>query len=114
MDAMLTRRSTAKQSKKAISFQYPTTALHNIAYLFQIIEDKHLLLAAIQHPVVSAEQPGAMLKRFMDAWKKEEESAAHQNRRQISQPMTAKRAAARWAAHEARRRFARAENKLGH
>ena len=62
MDAMLTRRSTAKQSKKAIPFQYPTTALHNIAYLFQIIEDKHLLLAAIQHLVVSAEQPGAMLR----------------------------------------------------
>ena len=42
--------------------QYPTTTLHNIAYLFQIIEDRHLLLAAIQHPVVSAEQPGAMLR----------------------------------------------------
>ena len=84
------------------------------AYLFQIIGNKHLLLAAIQHPVFSAEQPGAMLKRFTDAWKKEEESAAHQNRRRISQPVTAKRAAARSAAHEARRKFARAENRLRH
>ena len=40
------------------------------AYLFQIIGNKHLLLAAIQHPVFSAEQPGAMLKRFTDAWTK--------------------------------------------
>ena len=63
MDVMLTRRSTAKQSKKAIPFQYPTTALHNIAYLFRIIEDKHLLLAAIQHPVLSAAQPDAVLSR---------------------------------------------------
>ena len=79
MDAMLTRRSTAKQSKKAIPFQYPTTALHNIAYLFQIIEDKHLLLAAIQHLVVSAEQPGEMLRGIGRASKQTTDLPTHYN-----------------------------------
>ena len=45
------------------------------AFLFQVIGNKHVLLAAIQHPVFSAAQPdcsfqwpAAMLQSFMDAW----------------------------------------------
>lgn len=87
------------------------------AFQFHVIGNKHLLLAAIQHPVFSAaqsdadcssnnaEQPAAMLQQFMDDWEEEKTSEAYKQIRQISKKSTDHRDALKPAAHESRRNF---------
>ena len=41
------------------------------AFVFQIIGNKHVVLAAIQYPISSAAQPEYAVKRFMSAWQQE-------------------------------------------
>ena len=83
------------------------------AFLFQVIGNKHVLLAAIQHPVFSAaqpeavfssaEQPVAMLQRFMNAWEHEKTTEEYKKRVAISERRTEERTRLKDAAHEARR-----------
>ena len=83
------------------------------AFLFQVIGNKHVLLAAIQHPVFSAaqpeavfgsdEQPAAMLQRFMDAWEQEKTTEDYKKRVEMSARRTEERTRLKNAAHEARR-----------
>ena len=85
------------------------------AFLFQVIGNKHVLLAAIKHPVFSAaqpdadrsfssaEQPAAMLQTFMDAWEEEKTTDAYKKRVLISQRRTKQQGDLKNAAHEARR-----------
>ena len=70
------------------------------AFLFQVIGNKHVLMAAIQHPVFSAaqpdavlssaEQPAAMSQRFTDAWKHEKKTDEHKKRVEASKCCTEK------------------------
>ena len=66
------------------------------AYLFRVIGNKHVLLAAIKHPVFSAAEldsvpyPAAELQSFMDAWEKEKTTDEYKLRKGISQPRTDK------------------------
>ena len=83
------------------------------AFLFQVIGNKHVLLAAIQHPVFSAaqpeavlssaEQPAAMLQSFMNAWEQEKTTEEYKKRVEISERRTEERTRLKNAAHEARR-----------
>ena len=87
-------------------------------YLFQVIGNKHLLLACIQHPICSAArpaasigsaaQPAAIIRRFMTAWDKEKCSDDYKKRVQVSQRLTDERRDLKNAAHAARQTFARA------
>jgi hypothetical protein len=72
------------------------------AFLFQVIGNKHVLLASIQHPICSAEQPAAAIQRFMTAWEQEKTSDDYKKRVQISEALTEKRRALKKAAHKAR------------
>ena len=38
------------------------------AYLFQIIGNKHAMLASIQHPICNAAQPADAIRRCLDNW----------------------------------------------
>ena len=65
------------------------------AFLFQVIGNNHVLLAAIKHPVFSAAQPdcsfqwpAAMLQHFMDAWEEEKTTGAYKKRVMIFQRRT--------------------------
>ena len=83
------------------------------AFLFQVIGNKHVLLAAIQYPVFciaepeavlsSAEQPATMLQSFMDAWEHEKTTDEYKKRVEISKQRTEEQTRAKTAAHEARR-----------
>ena len=83
------------------------------AFLFQVIGNKHVLLAAIQHPVFSAaqpeavfssaEQPAAILQGFMNAWEEEKMTKEYKKRVEISERRTEERTRLKKAAHEARR-----------
>ena len=83
------------------------------AFPFQVIGNKHVLLAAIQHPVFSAaqpeavlssaEQPAAMLQSFMNAWEQEKTTEEYKKRVGISERRTEERTRLKNAAHEARR-----------
>ena len=83
------------------------------AYLFQVIGNKHVLMAAIQHPVFctaepeavlsSAEQPAAVLQSFMNAWEQEKTTEEYKKRVEISERRTEERTRLKNAAHEARR-----------
>ena len=77
------------------------------AFLFQIIGNKHVLLAAIQHPICSAAQPADAIQRFMHAWEKEKSSEDYKKRVQISERLTKKRRALKQAAHTARQELVR-------
>ena len=89
------------------------------AYLFQVLGNRHILLACIQHPICSAVQPVSPTHRaaqtvpssiagFMKAWEKEKGSAEYQKRREISEKKTAERLKLKKAAHAARQNLARA------
>ena len=72
------------------------------AYLFQFIGNKHLLLAAIQHPICSAAQPAEAMQRFMRAWEAELASDGYKKRLQISERATKERKVLKSNAHAAR------------
>ena len=89
------------------------------AYLFQVLGNRHILLACIQHPICSAVQPGSPTHRaaqpvsssiagFMKAWEKEKTSREYQKRREISEKLTAERLKLKKAAHAARQELTRA------
>ena len=70
------------------------------AFLFQVLGNKHILLACIQHPMCSAVQPVSPTHRaaqpvsssiagFMKAWEKERTPKDYQKRREISEKLTA-------------------------
>ncbi len=89
------------------------------AFLFQVIGNKHVLLACIQHPICSAAQPAtsigsaaqpaAITQRFMTAWEQEKSSDDYKKRVQVSQRSTDERRALKKAAHAARQALARAK-----
>jgi hypothetical protein len=72
------------------------------AFLFQIIGNKHVLLAAIQHPIFSAAQPEVTISQFITACEQEKSSEEYQRRKLISERLTADRRALKDAAHKAR------------
>ena len=88
------------------------------AFLFQVIGNRHVLLAAIKHPIFSAappdadrssssaEQPDAVLQAFMKALEKEKQTDAYKERVQVSQKRTEGQGDMKNAAHEARRNVA--------
>ena len=80
------------------------------AYQFQIIGNKHVLMAAIQHPICSAAQPATSnaISRFMDKWEEEKQSADYKKRVEISEKLTEERRALKKAAHAARQELVRA------
>ena len=77
------------------------------AFVFQIIGNKHVVLAAIQYPISSAAQPANAFQRFMSAWQKEKLSEEYKKRMQISERLTKERRDLRNAAHAARQALVR-------
>ena len=77
------------------------------AFVFQIIGNKHVVLAAIQYPISSAAQPAYAIQRFMSAWEKEKLSEEYKKRKQISEQLTKERRALKNAAHAARQALVR-------
>ena len=77
------------------------------AFVFQIIGNKHVVLAAIQYPISSAAQPEYAVKRFMSAWQQEKLSEDYKKRKQISEELTNERRALKNAAHAARQALVR-------
>ena len=77
------------------------------AFLFQIIGNKPVLLASIQHPICSAAEPANVIERFMRAWDEEKASEDYKKRRQISERLTTERKALKDAAHAARQALVR-------
>ena len=61
------------------------------AFLFQIIGNKHVLLASIQHPIFSAAQPKVAIEQFMTACEQEKSSHEYQRRKQVSERHTEER-----------------------
>ena len=78
------------------------------AFLFQIIGNKHVLLASIQHPIFSAAQPKVAIEQFMTACEQEKSSHEYQRRKQISERHTEERRALKNAAHKARQDLVKA------
>ena len=77
------------------------------AFVFQIIGNKHMVLASIQHPICSAAQPADAMQRFMRAWEEEKSSDDYKKRMQISERLTKERRALKNAAHAARQALVR-------
>ena len=77
------------------------------AFVFQIIGNKHVVLAAIQYSISSAAQPAYAIQRFMSAWEKEKLSEEYKKRMQISERLTKERRDLRNAAHAARQALVR-------
>ena len=77
------------------------------AFVFQIIGNKHMVLASIQHPICSAAQPAVAIQRFMRAWEEEKSSDDYKKRMQISERLTKERRALKNAAHAARQALVR-------
>ena len=77
------------------------------AFVFQIIGNKHVVLASIQHPICSAAQPADAMQRFMRAWEEEKSSDDYKKRMQISERLTKERRALKNAAHAARQALVR-------
>ena len=77
------------------------------AFVFQIIGNKHMMLAYIQHPICSAAQPADAIQRFMRAWEEEKSSDDYKKRMQISERLTKERRALKNAAHAARQALVR-------
>jgi hypothetical protein len=78
------------------------------AFLFQIIGNKHVLLASIQHPICTAAQPEVMIQKFMTACEQEKDSVEYKQRKQISERCTEERKALKKAAHKARQDLVKA------
>ena len=80
------------------------------AFLFQVIGNKHVLLAAIQHPICSAAQPATILQKFMAAWELEKNSDDYKKRVQVSERLTEERRQLKKSnAHAARQEVARGQ-----
>ena len=77
------------------------------AFVFQIIGNKHVVLAAIQYSISSAAQPAYAIQCFMSAWEKEKLSEEYKKRMQISERLTKERRDLRNAAHAARQALVR-------
>jgi hypothetical protein len=77
-------------------------------FLFQIIGNKHVLLASIQHPIFSAAQPEVAIEQFMTACEQEKSSHEYQRRKQVSERHTEERRALKNAAHKARQDLVKA------
>ena len=75
--------------------------------VFQIIGNKHMVLASIQHPICSAAQPADVMQRFIRAWEEEKSSDDYKKRMQISERLTKERRALKNAAHAARQALVR-------
>ena len=78
------------------------------AFLFQIIGNKHVLLAAIQHPIFSAAQPEIAIEQFMTACDEEKSSKEYQQRKEVSERLTEEGRALKDAAHKARQDLVKA------
>jgi hypothetical protein len=72
------------------------------AFLFQIIGNKHLVLASIQHPIFSAAQPAEAMQSFFRAWEKEKASDGYKKRLEMSKQSTKERKVLKSNAHAAR------------
>ena len=72
------------------------------AYLFQILGNKHVLLASIQYPLCSAAQPAKIIEDFMTAWEEEKATDAYKERVRISEKATEDRKQLKKNAHAAR------------
>ena len=88
-------------------------------YQFQVLGNKHILLACIQHPMCSAVQPvspthsaaqpvSSSIAGFMEAWEKEKRSEEYQKRKKISEKRTAEQTRLKKAAHAARQQLTQA------
>jgi len=88
-------------------------------FLFQVLGNKHILLACIQVPICSAVQPAnpnhtaapslsECIESIMQAWDTEKMSNDYLIRREISEKRTEERTALKKAAHAARQEFVRA------
>jgi hypothetical protein len=75
------------------------------AFLFQIIGNKHVLLASIQHPLFRVP---ASIRQFMTAWETEKSSEDYKKQKQISECLTEERRALKKAAHQARQDLVKA------
>ena len=80
------------------------------AFVFQIIGNKHVVLASIQHPICSSAPPADAIQRFMRAWEEEKSSDDYKKRVQISEQLTKERRALKNAAHAARQALVRGRN----
>ena len=82
------------------------------AFVFQIIGNKHVVLASIQHRICSVaweeKNPSDdAIQRFMRAWEEEKSSDDYKKRVQISERQTKERRALKNAAHAARQALVR-------
>ena len=77
------------------------------AYLFQIIGNKHIVLASIRHGICSAGQPARAILGVVQALEKEMSSDEYKRRVEISQKSTNERRALKNAATAARQAFAK-------
>ena len=77
------------------------------AYLFQILGNKHVLLASIKYPLCSAAQPAKIIEEFMTAWEKEKATDDYKKRVRMSEKATEERKQLKNQAHAARRNLVR-------
>ena len=77
------------------------------AYLFQILGNKHVLLASIKYPLCSAAQPAKIIEEFMTAWEKEKATDDYKKRVRMSEKATEERKQLKKEAHAARRNLVR-------
>ena len=63
------------------------------AFVFQIIGNKHEVMASIQHPISSAAQPAKKFQDFMSALEDAKSSDDYKKRMQISERLTRERRA---------------------
>ena len=77
------------------------------AYLFQILGNKHVLLASIKYPLCSAAQPAKIIEEFMTAWEEEKATDEYKERVRISEKTTEERRQLKREAHAARRNLVR-------
>ena len=75
------------------------------AFLFQILGNKHVLLASIQHPLFRVP---ASIRQFMTAWETEKSSEDYKKQKQISECLTEERRALKKTAHQARQDLVKA------
>ena len=77
------------------------------AYLFQILGNKHVLLASIKYPLCSAAQPAQIIEDFMSSWNQEKATDDYKKRRRISEQATEERKQLKKEAHAARQNLVR-------
>ena len=77
------------------------------AYLFQILGNRHIVLASIRYPICSVAQPAAIVDEFMKAWEKQKTSEDYKKTVEISRPKTPERQVLKSRAHAARQNLGR-------